>query len=171
MLLAAFVGALTGLGVAGFDTAVTRGVQAMDDLPLWLTAVAPFVGLSVAGLVLYVCGPSASPSTVDEYLHAFHDPEYTLALRPLVARMIAGIANVGQWRADGVGGTVVVSRGGDRRHTPTALSAPVLRGTASTVLVGVRVRGSPRSSRRGNGAVFARGPLPRDLARYMLGRP
>ena len=57
VLLAAIVGALTGLGVAGFDTAVTRGVEAMNDLPLWATALAPFVGLSIAGIVLYLLGP------------------------------------------------------------------------------------------------------------------
>ena len=56
VLLAAVVGALTGLGVAGFDSAVARGVDAMNDLPLWLTAVAPFVGLSIAGLVLHFFG-------------------------------------------------------------------------------------------------------------------
>ena len=49
LLLAAVVGAVTGLGVAGFDSAVTWGVDAMNSLPLWATALAPLVGLDARG--------------------------------------------------------------------------------------------------------------------------
>jgi len=74
VLLAAIVGALTGLGVAAFDTAVTRSLDQIDRLPLWAIAIGPLVGLSVAAAALRWVGPSASPATADEYLHAFHDP-------------------------------------------------------------------------------------------------
>ncbi len=61
LLLAAIVGAATGLGVAGFD----RGVHALLDrtmrVPLWLAAGLPSVGLAVGGLALRYLGRRASP--------------------------------------------------------------------------------------------------------------
>ena len=95
VVLAGLVGAITGLGVAGFDSAVTGLLNQLNRLPLWAVAVAPPAGLGVAALALRWLGPSTSPSTADEYLHAFHDPSYPLPLRPLVARMVAGIATLG----------------------------------------------------------------------------
>jgi hypothetical protein len=44
LLLAAIVGALTGLGVAGFEEVVVRGLDALADLPLWAIALAPTLG-------------------------------------------------------------------------------------------------------------------------------
>jgi CIC family chloride channel protein len=94
LLLAAIVGALTGFGVAGFESAVTAGLDALDRAPLWVVAAAPLAGLTVAALALRWLGGGISPSTADEYLHAFHDPGHELRLRPLVARMIAGVATL-----------------------------------------------------------------------------
>src|SRR5258708_5770765 len=88
LLLAAIVGAATGLGVALFDTVVTKSLEWVDRLPLWAAAILPLIGLSVAAASLRWIGPSGSPATADEYLHAFHDPDHTLQLRPLIARMI-----------------------------------------------------------------------------------
>src|SRR4051812_12801709 len=85
LLLAAIVGALTGLGVAGFESAVTAGLDALDHAPLWIVAVLPLAGLTVAAVALRWLGSGCSPSTADEYLHAFHDPAHDLRLRPLVA--------------------------------------------------------------------------------------
>ena len=62
VLRAAVVGGLTGLGVAGFDTAVTRGVQAMNVLPLWAAAVGPFVGIERRRCGVIFLGAAASPS-------------------------------------------------------------------------------------------------------------
>ena len=52
-LLAVAVGAITGLGVAAFDRLVQD--QMFDrvlDLPLWVQALAPTVGLTAAALIL-----------------------------------------------------------------------------------------------------------------------
>ncbi len=171
VLLAAIVGALTGLGVAGFDTAVTRGVQAVNDLPLWVTAIAPFVGLSLAGIALHLLGPSASPSTADEYLHAFHDSKYTLPLRPLAARMIAGIATLGSGAPMGLEGpSLYLGAGiGDtlQRRFPRLFSA---RRRRLLLVAGAGAGVAAIFKTPATGAVFAlEVPYQDDLARYMLG--
>jgi CIC family chloride channel protein len=94
LLLAAVVGALTGFGVAGFEGAVSAGLDALGRAPLWVVAVTPFVGLTVAALTLRWVGGGISPSTADEYLHAFHDRHHELRLRSMAARMIAGISTL-----------------------------------------------------------------------------
>ena len=41
LFLAAIVGALTGVGVAGFESAVSAGLDALNRAPLWIVATAP----------------------------------------------------------------------------------------------------------------------------------
>ena len=49
VVVAGLVGALTGFGVAGFERIVVNGlIDNIDDLPLWMVAVAPMVGLLLA---------------------------------------------------------------------------------------------------------------------------
>jgi len=74
VLLAAFVGVLTGLGVAVFDEVVTRGLDGLADLPLWVIALAPTLGLAVASLALWWIGRGASRAhqqQVEAALHKF----------------------------------------------------------------------------------------------------
>ena len=58
MLLAAIVGAVTGLGVAAFDSAVTRSLDQVNRLAPWAIAVGPLVGSSVAVAAVRWLGPS-----------------------------------------------------------------------------------------------------------------
>ena len=96
VVLAALTGALTGLVVALFDRLV---VEAAFDHALrmktWLLAFLPAAGLLVAMLARRVVGRDTSPSTADEYLHAFHDGEHRLPFRDVAARMIAAVATLG----------------------------------------------------------------------------
>src|SRR5262249_4415105 len=104
LVLAAIVGALTGLGVAGFEQAVTSALDALNDAPLWVVAIFPFIGLALAAIILASPGDAASPATADEYLRAFHEPEHHLHLRPLLARMAGGIATLGSGAPMGLEG-------------------------------------------------------------------
>jgi CIC family chloride channel protein len=171
VLLAAIVGALTGLGVAAFDAVVTRSLDQIDRLPLWAIALGPLVGLSVAGAALRWVGPSASPATADEYLHAFHDPNHPLPLRQLAARMIAAVATLGSGVPMGLEGPSLylgATLGDTLQHRyPRLFSAPQRR----VLLVAGAAAGIAAIFKApATGAVFAlEVPYHDDLARNMLG--
>lgn len=96
VLLAAVTGAATGLAVALFDRIVVDGLlDRVRTLNVVLIGVLPAVGLVVAYLIRRYAGPRVSPSSADEYLHAFHDPEYRLGVRPFLVRLGAAVATLG----------------------------------------------------------------------------
>jgi CIC family chloride channel protein len=104
LLVAALTGALTGLGVALFETIVVEVLfDELRDLPLWALALMPTIGLALAACALRGLGPT-SPATTDAYLQAFHDPAQRLTLRALPARMTAAIATLGFGGAMGLEG-------------------------------------------------------------------
>jgi CIC family chloride channel protein len=104
-LLAVLTGALTGLGVAGFDRLVNDGIfEHVLRGPLWLQAVGPVLGLTVAALSLRWLAGSASPATADEYIRDFHDPEQRLDPRPAPGRLLASAATLGGGAAMGFEG-------------------------------------------------------------------
>jgi len=95
LLFAALAGAVTGLGVALFETIVVEVLfDELLELPIWALAFMPTIGLALAAISLRVLGPTTPPTT-DAYLRAFHDPTEALTLRTLPARMTAAIATLG----------------------------------------------------------------------------
>jgi CIC family chloride channel protein len=104
VLASAVVGAVTGVAVAGFDR-VTVGVfdHGVAHLPLWLMALAPGVGLAVAGLWLRYPGGGLSRSSADEYLQAFHERR-DLGVRDMLHRLVASVATLGSGCALGLEG-------------------------------------------------------------------
>ena len=105
VLLAAITGAVTGLFVRFFEYIVVEVVfERIVHGPLWVGAVAPGIGLVLTAILLNTVGNGASPATSDEYLRAFHDPEYPLRLRAFVARMAASITTLGSGGAMGLEG-------------------------------------------------------------------
>jgi CIC family chloride channel protein len=170
LLLAGIVGVATGFGVALFDSVVTKALERVDRMPLWMVAILPLCGLSIAAAALRWIGPSSSPATADEYLHAFHEPEHSLTLRPLVARMIAGIATLGTGAPMGLEGPSLYlgSSLGDmfqrrlpRAFTPQRRRLLLVAGAAAGVAA---IFKAPAT-----GAVFAlEVPYQDDLARRML---
>ncbi len=105
VVMAGLIGAVTGLGVAGFERVVVNGlIEAIDDLPLWMVAIAPTAGLLLARGALVLIGRGMSPATSDEYLRSFHDPAVDLSPRALAARMAAAVATLGFGGAMGLEG-------------------------------------------------------------------
>jgi chloride channel protein, CIC family len=105
VLLAAVTGAVTGLFVRFFEYVVIEVIyERISHGPLWLGAVAPGVGLVLSAIVLRTVGNGASPATSDEYLRAFHDPEYPLRPRAFVGRMAAAVTTIGSGGAMGLEG-------------------------------------------------------------------
>ena len=105
VLLAAITGALTGLFVRFFEYIVVEVVyEKIVHGPLWVGAIAPGIGLMLSAILLKTVGNGASSATSDEYLRAFHDPEYPLRLRAFVGRMAASVTTLGSGGAMGLEG-------------------------------------------------------------------
>ena len=105
VLLAAITGALTGLFVRFFDYVVVEVTyDRIVEGPLWVGAIAPGIGLMLAAILLQTLGNGASSATSDEYLRAFHDPEYPLRPRAFMARIAAAITTLGSGGAMGLEG-------------------------------------------------------------------
>ncbi len=104
LLFAAAAGAITGLGVAFFETIVVEVIfDRLLELPIWALAFMPTIGLVIAALSLRLLGP-ANPGTTDAYLQAFHDPAQGLKPRLLPARILAAIGTLGFGGAMGLEG-------------------------------------------------------------------
>lgn len=96
VLLAAITGALTGLYVRFFEHLVVDVMyERIVEAPLWVGALAPGFGLLLSAILLKTVGNGASSATTDEYLRAFHDPEYPMRPRAFVGRIAAAITTLG----------------------------------------------------------------------------
>lgn len=96
VLLAAITGSITGLIVRFFEYLVVEvSYEKVITGPLWIGAVAPGVGLALSAILLRTLGNGASSGTSDEYLRAFHDPEYPLRPRAFMGRMAAAVTTLG----------------------------------------------------------------------------
>lgn len=171
VLLAAVTGAITGLFVRFFEYLVTEIVfDTILEAPLWVGAIAPGVGLILSAILLHTLGSGASAATSDEYLRAFHDPEYPLRPRAFVGRMAAAITTLGSGGAMGLEGPSMY--GGSalgamiQRRLPTAFRGADHR----TLLVAGAAAGVAAIFKApATGAIFAlEVPFREQMARRML---
>jgi CIC family chloride channel protein len=96
VVVAAVVGAITGLFVAGFERVVIDvAYRHILELRPWVIAVLPAAGLVVAVLSRKIIAPGTDAATADEYLRSFHDRRYGLHWRPFAARSVAAVATLG----------------------------------------------------------------------------
>ena len=171
MVLAAIIGAVTGLLVAALDRIIVDVIlERVLEAPIGVIMVMPGLGLVIAAVLLRVVGRGATPSTTDEYIRAIPDPELPFDLRAVPGRLSASIMTLGLGGAGGLEGpsmllgTAVgaslyervrnVLRGVDRR---AALVAGAAAGVAA-------IFKAPAT-----GAVFAlEVPYQEDLARRSL---
>ncbi|HEX4492044.1 MAG TPA: chloride channel protein [Acidimicrobiia bacterium] len=105
VVVAALVGVVTGLAVAGFERLTVNVVfdRGVAHFPLWLLAVTPGLGLAVATLWLRRVGHGVTPATADEYIGSFHDGR-PLRLADLVHRVVGAVATLGSGGAMGLEG-------------------------------------------------------------------
>jgi len=105
VVVAGCIGVLVGLAVAGFERITsTLLFDHLVDLPRWVQVIGPGVGLVVAALSLRWLAGGADSSTADEYVRAFHAPEARIDQRPVIGRMVAGVATLGSGGALGYEG-------------------------------------------------------------------
>jgi CIC family chloride channel protein len=112
LLLAMVIGVLTGLGVAGFDSAVQPLIDALRDQPLLIVAVAPALGLIAVNL-LAVAWKDPDRATTDAYVRAYHQRDGRLGLSSLWRKTVASAITLGSGNAFGfegpsmlIGGTI-----------------------------------------------------------------
>jgi len=170
VLLAAATGVVTGLFVRGFDLAVHAIYERLFEAPLWMLLTAPVTGLVVAALSLRYIGGGVSGSTSDEYLHAFHDSQYRLGPRALVARVIAAIASLGTGGSLGLEGPSLYGGSALGSQIQRRLPAPFRGSDHRTLLVAGAAAGVAAIFKApATGAIFAlEVPYRDDLARRML---
>ncbi len=93
--MAALTGALTGAFVAGFERLVVEGMfDRLAELPIWVLAAAPMVGLALAALIVRYSGRIGT-ATSDAYIHEFHDPTTPIKARTVPGRLLASLATLG----------------------------------------------------------------------------
>ena len=171
VLFAAATGALTGLGVAGFEW-LTR-TMLFDHLgraPLALTVLAPGVGLTLAAVALRFVGRGASPTTSDEYIHNFHQPGVRLSSRPAPGRLAASVATLGLGGAMGYEGPSIYLGAVVGSALQRRFSRHFSREDAKVLLVAGAAAGVSAIFRApATGLVFAlEVPFQEDFARRML---
>ncbi len=95
--VAGLLGMIVGLVVAVFERVTADVAFAwVLDLPLPVQAGAPAAGLALTAVILRLGGPSASSSTSDDYIRAFHDSRTgRLRLRDLPVKLAAAMATLG----------------------------------------------------------------------------
>jgi CIC family chloride channel protein len=171
VVVAALVGAVTGLLVAVFDRLVVDVVfERVLELPASLLACSPGVGLLLALLARRVIGGGVSPSTSDEYLRAYHDPDVRLGWRAFAGRIVAAVATLGSGGPMGLEGPslyIGATIGADAQRRAGHRFAGVDRATLTVAGAAAGVAAIFKAP--ATGAVFAlEVPYKGDFARRML---
>lgn len=171
VLFAALTGALTGLGVAGFEW-LTRTVVFghVQPLPLALAVVAPAVGLLVAAVALRLLARGATASTADEYIRNFHQSGVRLGLRAVPGRLAASVATLGLGGAMGYEGPSIYLGAAIGSALQRRFSPRFSREDAKVLLVAGAAAGVAAIFKApATGLVFAlEVPFQEDFARRML---
>lgn len=171
MLLAAIIGAVTGLLVAVLDRLIIEVLlERVLHAPLAVVVIMPGVGLVIAAVMLRVVGGGVTPSTTDEFIKAIPDPELPFTLRSVPTRLMASIVTLGFGGAGGLEGPSM--------YLGTAVGATfyervrnVLRGVdrRAALVAGAAAGVAAIFKAPATGAVFAlEVPYQEDLARRSL---
>ena len=112
LVLSMVIGVLTGLGVAGFDSAIQPIIEALSDQPLLVVALVPALGLVVVALLDSLWG-DGDTATTDAYVRAYHLRGGRLGLGALWRKTIGAAITLGSGNALGfegpsmlIGGTI-----------------------------------------------------------------
>lgn len=168
---AALTGVLVGAVVGTFDRLVDgEALERVLEAPAPVQVFAPFLGLALSALALRWIGRSATPSTADEYLRAFHGHEVRFDGRAFVARLTASAATLGSGGALGFEGPSIYAGAGIGHALGTRVRALLARDDVGLLLVAGAAAGVGAIFRApATGAVFAlEVPFRNDLARRSL---
>ena len=171
LVLSALTGAVTGLAITGFDWLTARTMlEWVYGLPRLAQVFAPAVGLLLAFAALRWLGGDETPSTSDEYLRAYHDPEHPLDA-PVLPCSAAGIdRHAGLWRRDGLRRALDLHRGENRRMIERSFGRFLTRDDLRLLLVAGAAAGVAAIFKApATGAIFAiEVPFQEDTAAHAL---
>ena len=171
VVFAALTGAVTGVGVAGFE-GLARPLlfDHLLEAPLAVKAAGPLIGLVLAALMLRFLARGASPATADEYIKNFHEHGVRLDLRPVTGRVAASIATLGLGGAMGYEGPSIYLGSAIGSFLQRRFTRHFSRDDAKVLLVAGAAAGvSAIFKAPATGLVFAlEVPYQEDFARRML---
>lgn len=110
LLLAAVIGVLTGLAVAGFDIVAKAALDVVLDQPLIVIALVPPLGLVGVNLLNRVWGSDDS-ATTDAYMRAYHERGGRLRLRDMWRKVVGSAMTLGSGNAFGFEGPSILLGG------------------------------------------------------------
>jgi chloride channel protein, CIC family len=171
LLLSALTGAVTGLAVAGFEWLTARTLlDWVFGLPRAAQVLAPGIGLVLAWALLRWCGHRASPTTSDEYLRAYHDPEHPFETRSFAGRVLASVATLGLGGAMGFEGPSIFMGAGIGSWLERRFGRHLTKDDARLMLVAGAAAGvSAIFKAPATGAIFAlEVPFQEDTAAHAL---
>ena len=171
VLFAALTGAVTGLGVAGFEWVTREALfDRLGTWPLAAEVAAPLAGLALAATSLRWLAGRASPATADDYIRNFHEPGTRLDLRPVPGRIAAAVATLGLGGAMGYEGPSIYLGASVGSALQRRFSRQFSREDAKVLLVAGAAAGvSAIFKAPATGLVFAlEVPYQEDFARRML---
>ena len=171
VLFAVLTGAVTGLGVAGFESLTRTGVfDHLRRAPVAVQIGAPLMGLVLAAVALHYAAGTASPATADEYIHNFHQPGVRLGLRAVPGRLLASVATLGLGGAMGYEGPSIYLGAAIGSELQRRFSRLFSRDDAKVLLVAGAAAGVAAIFKAPlTGLVFAlEVPYQEDFARRML---
>jgi CIC family chloride channel protein len=112
LVLAVVIGVLTGVAVAGFDTAVSHTLDLLLDQPPFVIALVPALGLVAVNMLNSMWG-DGDTTTTDAYVRAYHQRDGRLPLRVLGRKITASALTLASGNAFGfegpsmlIGGTI-----------------------------------------------------------------
>jgi CIC family chloride channel protein len=171
LVLSALTGAVTGSAIVGFEALTSRVLlDWVFDWPRVAQVAAPAIGLVLAAAALHWLGNGASPSTSDEYLRAYHDPQHPFEARPFPARVVASVATLGFGGALGFEGPSIYIGAGIGSWIERRLGRLLTRDDLRLMLVAGAAAGvSAIFKAPATGAIFAiEVPFQEDTAAHAL---
>ena len=103
LILSLVIGLLTGLGVAGFDSAIQPILNTLTAQPLLIVALVPAVGLIVVNVLNTVWG-DGDTATTDAYVRAYHQRGGRLRLSVLWRKILGSAISLASGNAFGFEG-------------------------------------------------------------------
>lgn len=169
LVLSMAIGVLTGLGVAGFDSAVQPVIGALARQPLLVVALVPAAGLVAVNLLTAVWR-DGDTATTDAYVRSYHQRGGTLSLSSLWRKTVASAITLGSGNAFGFEGPSMLIGGSIGSTVEDRFASRLRRDDAKVLMVAGAAAGVAAVFKAPlTGVIFAlEVPYRSDLARRAL---